>query len=463
MLAASHPAGAQAGSSRAVRGTVYDSLSSRPLPGAQVALLDRGNPSAPPRSTTTDSAGHFGFEDVAPGTYVVGFEALVLDSLGIASPTRLLRIGSESPSIVEVGLAVPSGRAVHDAFCPQREATDSTSALVGHLTDASTRGVVSGGTVQASWIDVTKRTHDVAVNRITSEAESGSDGWFAICDLPTGMPVEIVAMAGADTSAVVNLVVPESRGLLRQELYLGNRTAPHTGTVEGLVKDETTNRPIPGARVAADGASATSGADGRFSLLNLPYGTILLTSSARGYQTAQQRADVLAGGSPSLTIPLLSNAMMSDTARETAAAAIATKHGFDARKRTLDGVFFSFKDLRRQTATRTSDVMLRAFNTLQSVDTGSVHGFAVMYGRKQVRCAIMFYVDGVLARDIHSAVDLDADVPLGSLAAIELYGGLAPAEFPGSAHDAALSETRSCGTVVMWRLPRPLWADWDRH
>jgi len=452
------PARAQASQERDIQGTVYDSLAAAPMASVPVILLDRGNQAAAQRSVKTDSSGHFRFAGVGPGTYLLGFDAPVLDSLGIGSPTRVVRIAASSPASVSVNLGVPGGLAVHNAFCPGRDPHDSTSALVGHLTDASTRGVISGGTVQVSWIGVAKRTHDVDVHRITAEAQSGNDGWFALCDLPAGMPVAVVAFAGPDTSALVNLLIPETRGLVRLEMYLRNAQAAHSASLSGTVNDQTTHRPIGGARVEAEESKTTAAPDGRFTLHDLPYGTVLVTATAKGYQPTQQQTNVVAGDSTRVTLSLLSNAMMSDTARATAAAAVADKNGFNARMKKWPGMFYSYEDLKKLRVNHTSDLVVGG--RLLAIDTGSAPGWALQFRNKLTRCDVTFYVDGLLARDIRSALDLDADVPWASLAAVEVYPGMTPPEFP---ERAASGGAQNCGLFVLWRLPRPLWAGGDGH
>src|SRR4051794_11986464 len=60
-----------------VRGVVYDSLHSRPLAGAFVAIGSK--------LATSDSTGRFTIPDVAPGTYRVTALHDVIDRLGISA------------------------------------------------------------------------------------------------------------------------------------------------------------------------------------------------------------------------------------------------------------------------------------------------------------------------------------------------------------------------------------------
>lgn len=72
--------------------------------------------------------------------------------------------------------------------------------------------------------------------------------------------------------------------------------APDTGTVTGTVTDSSTS-PIEGASVSADtGQSAITGADGAYTLSNVPTGTRTVTASATGYVTQDDTANVTDDG-----------------------------------------------------------------------------------------------------------------------------------------------------------------------
>lgn len=73
------------------------------------------------------------------------------------------------------------------------------------------------------------------------------------------------------------------------------RTGAHptiTGSITGRVTDRTTSQPIAGATVAASGASATTAADGSYTLAGIAAGSQSLTAAAAGYDPAQQAVTV---------------------------------------------------------------------------------------------------------------------------------------------------------------------------
>lgn len=222
-----------------------------------------------------------------------------------------------------------------------------------------------------------------------------------------------------------------------------------------------THRPIAAARVVTDGASTTTGPDGRFTIRDVPYGIILLTATAGGYQGAQQKATVLAGTPPQVALSLYSSEVMSDKGRAAAARAVAEQHGFAQRKShgPRDGAtFYTFEDLDGLNVSRTSDIVLRNF-ALADVDPGIGHGFFGVQGGVPYMCTPTFYIDGVLATDVRTPLDVDAEAPLRGLAAIELYHDESPKQFPSG----PVQNGHTCGVVILWRLPRPLWAESDRH
>lgn len=74
--------------------------------------------------------------------------------------------------------------------------------------------------------------------------------------------------------------------------------------VRGRVVDAASGAPITAARVDVGGVAATSGADGRFLLGNVPAGVSLLLVSAVGYRPSRQQVEALPGLDLELTVRL---------------------------------------------------------------------------------------------------------------------------------------------------------------
>jgi uncharacterized membrane protein len=67
-------------------------------------------------------------------------------------------------------------------------------------------------------------------------------------------------------------------------------------TIYGVVYDGTTGQPLPGAVVTVDSVlSATSGADGSFSIADVPIGPFTVVESANGFQQHSDQGTVAAG------------------------------------------------------------------------------------------------------------------------------------------------------------------------
>lgn len=74
--------------------------------------------------------------------------------------------------------------------------------------------------------------------------------------------------------------------------------APTTGTLSGQVRNQL-NAPVPNATVsvvdgAAAGRTTTTGGDGRYSIPNLPLGSVTLAVTASGYEESRATAPVTA-------------------------------------------------------------------------------------------------------------------------------------------------------------------------
>ncbi|HEX2205083.1 MAG TPA: TonB-dependent receptor [Longimicrobium sp.] len=82
--------------------------------------------------------------------------------------------------------------------------------------------------------------------------------------------------------------------------------AAQGGTVTGTVVDARTSRPLAEASVAVPGGGrgTVTGADGRFTLTQVPTGTRTVRASRPGYATAEQSVAVTAGGTANVTLRL---------------------------------------------------------------------------------------------------------------------------------------------------------------
>jgi hypothetical protein len=144
---------AQGSGGGVVRGTVFDSLSRRPLAGAAVSLVASSGPLGVVKSAVSDAAGRYEIRNVPAGAYLIGFLHPLLDSIGLEAPTRRVVLPlDDRGSPIQMDLAVPSARTIRDAICKESlSPSDSAGVLIGHLSNATSGEPVDSGKVIAQW------------------------------------------------------------------------------------------------------------------------------------------------------------------------------------------------------------------------------------------------------------------------------------------------------------------------
>src|SRR5262249_11669790 len=98
-------------------------------------------------------------------------------------------------------------------------------------------------------------------------------------------------------------------GLLAVALHvsvLPSQQTPGTAALAGVVIDAKSKAPLAGARVEVVEANQSSitAADGRFSFPRLAAGRLTITVSLIGYSFVRRTADVAAGATLNLTVPV---------------------------------------------------------------------------------------------------------------------------------------------------------------
>lgn len=436
---------------RTIRGTVYDSLAKAPLAGATVMLLDRSDSTQPARTVVADSVGRFEVHALPAGFYLIGFEHPLLDSLGITTRPRQVVLAPNNTGALEVNLGVPSATTVRDAFCPRRGTNDSTSALIGHLYDATTRGTVVNGAVDVQWLGILRTQNRVSVHTVRTTAHSGPDGWYVVCGLPPNTPIAMQATLDADSSGLVRLMTEKTAGLLRRELYLASTRQTALGRISGTVLSAEGNRPVANAQVraAGDTTTATTRADGTFSLDRVRYGTISVSARSIGFLPQDVAVDVLADQPARVHFSLMTAANMLDTVRAYAVRTLAEEDGFDERRKSGWGHFFDAEAIERMRPFATSDIVKRVPGLrIQTVGFDSYitmrHGCVMLGGTPA------YFLDGRELMGIETTRDLEIMAPVDELAAVEVYNDdvSTPAQF---------RLFGKCGAIVMWSLPPDLY------
>ena len=448
-----------------VNGVVYDSMAMRPLTGAlvQLALVPAPGTISTVRSITTDTLGQFDFSGVEPGTYLLGFQHVAVDSLGLASP--LQRVDVRTASTLRAVMAVPSMKSIIRTVCQRESGKDSLSVLLGSVRHSRSDGSLPGAFVSLRWGEVILGRGGT-MQRTTPIVDvfSNDEGWFTAC-VPGGVQMTVRATHGTDLSGNVEVGVP-AHAVLRRDIYVGAADAevrPADTTAAGPRSERIVERgrgelrgvvraldgaPLENARVALlTGAGETrTNNRGEFVLQGLPYGSHTIEARAIGYVPGQVIADIVEFRRELAEFVLVDvSAYLLDTVRVAAARQLdaAERAGFERRRRSGTGYFLdesvldttqanSFKELLR----RVPGVRFTRGNTL--ADTWREH--LEFTSGQAGACTPVVYLNGT--RLVHGA-DLDEMIHPASVRRIEAYyrGVAVPAEFAANL---------TCGVLAVW-------------
>jgi hypothetical protein len=226
-----------------VRGVVIDSITRTPLARATVQLVAADDPSRFALSTESDSSGQFAFENVPPGRFRIGFFHEMLDSLGVDPPLKEVNVVGTKPVIADLG--TPSGARIRTAICGAGTASDSGAVITGFVRDAKTGQAAAGVTVSGDWLEYSLSRGGINRRMARRTAKTSDNGWYALCNVPSGGIVALVANRGADSTGLVEVQVPLD-GFLRREIYLGRA---NSGRISGTVVSAIGYRPLADAQV----------------------------------------------------------------------------------------------------------------------------------------------------------------------------------------------------------------------
>ncbi len=448
-----------------VSGALYDSLARAPLAGAVVQLVDAVNPARFGQTVFSDSLGRFTVGDVPVGRYRLGFFHAILDSLGVEPPLREVHVEGLTP--VRADLAIPSPVRLRAAICGPQSTMDA-GVVVGIVFDAKDRSPASKVSVTGEWLELSFAPGGLVRKVPRLVATTGDNGWFALCNVPSGGTMALTASRGGDSTDRIDVQVPVE-GFLRRELYLGSarvvvagdtthrtdslappvrRVHVGDGRVSGTVVAAVGGQPLAGAQASiVDGPQTRANERGEFALTDAPYGTRMLEVRAVGYYPVRRRVDVVAGAAP-VHVALSTLKSVLDTVK-----VMATRREwrdikeFQERRRSGAGRYLGADDIMRRHPIVSSDI----FRNISGVrmlldDTGERTIFlrgGVGSAGGQDLCAPAIFLDGSFLSESFTAADIDTWVRPNEIAAIEIYHDAGvPAQF-----QRALS---GCGAIVIW-------------
>ena len=225
-----------------------------------------------------------------------------------------------------------------------------TGFVFGHVAHLAGVPPDTSDYVQAAWSGERVPGDSLSVERATvSRAHLKDDGSYAICGIPVPQTVSLRAVRGGLSAPVITMRLTDSR-IAQRDLTLATEmdmaaldtgaTGVRTGagaTITGVVVDELRRR-IAGASVHVRGAaaSATTDANGRFVIADVPPGVRTLQISGGSRASLLLLADAYAGD----TVAVLARLGASAGAERAAMDSRSVIRGVvtDSTRSTLEGI-----------------------------------------------------------------------------------------------------------------------------
>ena len=417
-LAAQNPASAPR---HVVQGVVFDSIARTPLVGAVVHVALRDS-TGQPISATTDSTGHFRFDGLPSGRFVIGFYHDALGALGLDAPLRAFDLAADT--LVTVDIGIPSGAVVRALRCGG-DASASRDGMLAGIVRNSGDTALAGVTVTVEWRALALDAgnfHTVVQHARTTVA---ADGTYQLCGLPDDAPLGL-RVAGPGYRAIEGQVVVPSAGVARQDVRLAD-SAEVVGTarVRGRAVHENGKPVATGRAVIAALKRDVPVNNGTFLMTDLPVGTWVVEVRAIGLEPRSTLIDAMEAGSTSTTITLDNRAQQLDAVTVIGTPSRDTKTLDEVlrRQRSSFGTAFLPGSIWLQNAQHPADVLRAARGFTYRSPTE-------IYGRwvGGSPCAyVAVYLDGAFFPGGFSALD-DA-VSVREVLAIEAYPDILSAPF----------------------------------
>jgi len=335
-----------------ISGIVVDSLHNEPLADARISIGGTA------LVTTTDSAGHFAFAAVAPGTYDIVARHAVADSLGLSLSASHVAVTAGADA--KILLAIPGIDQIRTILCGTN-GTALPGIIRGRVNRASSNDGTPGARVVLSWLSV--GVSGDAKGSLTSEGAvttTDQNGYYTFCGLPPDFEATAQAITSTDTTGAIAVSLSWSPASVLVRPFLLPSRPSGTTSLKGRVIEED-GRPISGVSIDIPGHSTSvkSKGDGTFSLV-APAGTQTIRARKLG-RPAAMIVDDLAEPSSSLEIKLgapvprlatvIVRGMMSD---------VADRTGFSRRSVSGPGKYVTPEQLEKSGARCVLDGMRHA-------------------------------------------------------------------------------------------------------
>jgi Carboxypeptidase regulatory-like domain/TonB-dependent Receptor Plug Domain len=460
LAATSASLAAQAPVRAPVAGTVFDSVAMKPLAGALVRIVRADDPSTG-RSATSDTAGRYAFDTVAAGAWLASFLHPALDSLRLEP--GILQLEISDTSLVTMALSTPSGRTLFVAACGSGF-KDDDGVISGSVRRADDDAPLAGATVEIEWPEWVLQKRSLVTDQKRLRATTDSSGRYKLCGAPAGSTLRAVTWQAADTSGMIEVVLPET-GYAQQDFAVGAaeyltpptevadtamavpRLRRGTSVVRGTVRTSV-GTPLANAsvRVLGSGASVRSSDTGAFTITDAVAGTQTVEARAIGFQPSRHAVRLSSTAPVELALTLSPRVVELDTVRVMAGREIPWDvQGIERRWRTGLGKFLDGRTVRERTSMYTSDA-LRGMAGVQIRQVTRGYGQRIMLrGFMGGECRASLFLDGMQV-DGSGMADMTVDelIQPDLVAAIEVYprANMVPAEY--------MTMRTGCGVVALW-------------
>jgi hypothetical protein len=377
--------------------------------------------------TRTDADGNYRLTTDLQGKRIVTLAEPRLDRL-LGTVTAEVTISTGAA--LRLDFAIPRTPPAPASLCP---ASAQAGGALGVVRDSVTRLPISGAVVAAYWIP--DSIADGAGRGI--QGQSGEDGGFLLCGLPTDRAVSLLARSQGREAGVAGLR-PSAEAILDLDLF-GQPTADSSlvGQLRGRVVDSATRSALAGADImlVESGLHATSGAGGDFAIGQIMAGRVALVARRIGYRPQFLEATVPAGGTATVEA-VMHAAPVRLEELETRVGPL--ERDFVERQRLGLGKFWVEEEIRRFDGGSITALLGR------KVEIRELRGTLVNYSRGR-SCEVPMVMDGILFPA--------SNVRPEQIARAEYYSG--PAQVPNDFQSFHLrANAFRCGLLVLWSRGR---------
>ncbi len=208
-----------------------------------------------------------------------------------------------------------------------------------------------------------------------------------------------------------------------------------TGKIIGVVVDQATGEPLPGANVLIEGTSlgAATNAQGGFIILNVPPGTYTLKASFIGYQVVR-----ISNVRVSVDLTTEVNFKLPTEAIEVQQISIVAE-------RPLINVNAT-NETHIMTAEEIANMPVRTYAGVVATSPGVVSARGTLYVRGGRADEIAYYVDGVYSNDLRTGQRI-GDIPITSLEQINYQAGGFNAEYGFANSGIVIASSKAGGNT----------------